>query len=673
MISVFTKGVQTASKQSRRALSLCSNEVKSLGVTPASQTALLARLISTSSSLNQYATRSKTEARRRYGKVATEGALQCAPAVSSSLNEQQVTKNKTVKPASVSGSTFSMLQPPFFEGSEKRVEIQYIAANPRFGDTRGLRQVPRSAWAQALSRAGITIESAIYGDHWDCYMLSESSLFVSRTRIICKTCGQSAPLEILEDALRFGTELGYEPKLVLFSRSDLLRPDEQLPVHQSFDAECTFLNQALPHAVSTNAYTLGDAGRAQWNLYQAVLPTTISEIDAGAELVPPTLEIVCYGLDPANASVWWSDRHSTPDGARFASGLSATMPNDGIVDEMLFSPCGYSMNCFDQAGVHSTVHVTPQEGCSFASFESTILDLSTVNDIIQNLVYIFKPERFSVSLLEWSMHDQPVTSEHPTDDIICASQYAMDSTTSQRLTHGRLVGHHRFSSFELNKMHRPLICTPQPYLMGGKRENSMWRSSIHMQREQRLIQKDVKFHSLDPFSNDVPYNGSLFWYTDHFDDALGEGGEVLPFHVGEKQESSKFLSCTQHAHVFAEQDPKYDAGDPISNHVPYNGSLFWYTDPADDLGSDVASGQTSKVEPYLSGGKQGMEHARRLVQQELKQHVEGSSFSNVPYNGSLFWYSDPLTDTHQDPIAETAPHLIVGEGQHAKMSSIIQQ
>merc|ERR1719160_393049 len=159
----------------------------------------------------------------------------------------------------------ALLQAPFFEGSEKRVEIHYVALDMHSTENRGLRQVPRSAWEKALSKAGITIESAIYGADWDCYMLSESSLFVSPTRVICKTCGQSAPLEILEDALRLGTELGYEPKMVLFSRSDLLRPIEQPPVHHSFDAECSFPDQAMPQAVSMNAYTFGHAGRSQWH------------------------------------------------------------------------------------------------------------------------------------------------------------------------------------------------------------------------------------------------------------------------------------------------------------------------------------------------------------------------------------------------------------------------
>jgi S-adenosylmethionine decarboxylase len=368
-------------------------------------------------------------------------------AAEAGIGQENITSNKTQDDMIVDQRS-AMLPVPFFEGSEKRVEIQYVGTDTSFGDTRGLRQVPRSTWARLLSNAGITIESEINGEHWDCYMLSESSLFVSRTRVICKTCGQSAPLAILEEALQLGTELGYEAKQVLFSRSDLLRPSEQPPVHQSFEAECGFLDQAMPHAVSTNAYTLGGSGVAQWNVYQAALPTTVPDVEAKAEAVPPTLEIVCYGLAPTSSSVWWSDIDSTPENARSESGLSMVMPNDGTVDEMLFSPCGYSMNCFDQAGKHSTVHVTPQEGCSFASFEATVFDLSTVNDTVRNVLEIFKPERFSVSLVEWGVPRDQASSIDLTDDSMFASQYKLSSESVADLTTEHSGGRHRFSCFE---------------------------------------------------------------------------------------------------------------------------------------------------------------------------------------------------------------------------------
>jgi S-adenosylmethionine decarboxylase len=463
MISLFSAGVKTISKQSRRTLKLCCNEFTSLGVQRAStarapQSLLLVRPISTSRpfiksknfwALSQGCTRASSTHSSQTRPWHRDSAAAAEPASIEALCSAFY--QEFLVPSEFASASAPRLPVPFFEGSEKRVEIHYVPADPRSSDNRGLRQVPRAAWAQALSKAGITIESAIYGEHWDSYMLSESSLFVSPTRIICKTCGQSAPLEILEDALRLGEELGYEAKQVLFSRSDLLRPEEQLPVHQSFDAERSWLDKMLPQAVSTNAYMLGDAGGAHWNVYSATLPTTVPEVHTEVEAIPPTLEIVCYGLEPTNASVWFETHGSTAYGARLDSGLSTVMPKDGTVDEIMFSPCGYSMNCYDTDGAHSTVHITPQEGCSFASYEATVFDLSTVDDTIRKVVEVFKPERFSVSLIEWDKACAHETSLDPTDDRTSfASQYTVGSQSSQRLTSGSSIGRHQFSSFEFN-------------------------------------------------------------------------------------------------------------------------------------------------------------------------------------------------------------------------------
>ena len=256
---------------------------------------------------------------------------------------------------------------PFFEGSEKRVEIRYLVDDD---DAAGVRKIPVDVWSDALRKAGIAIENEMAGADYDCYMLSESSLFVGRTRIICKTCGQSAPLAILDDAIRCAKDFGCEAQHVIFSRSDLLRPSAQDPVHRSFDTERTFLDAVLPHAISSNAYQLGDSASAHWNLYIATLPT---ESQAAADRVAPTLEIAMYGLDPTTAtSVWWADEAGSADVAREVSGLGTVVPGDAIVDEMLFEPCGYSMNAHDPRGALCTVHVTPQPSCSFASFEITI-------------------------------------------------------------------------------------------------------------------------------------------------------------------------------------------------------------------------------------------------------------------------------------------------------------
>ena len=64
-----------------------------------------------------------------------------------------------------------------------------------------------------------------------------------------------------------------------------------------------------------------------------------------------------------------------------ASGIGALLPGAAI-DDYVFEPCGYSMNGVDGAAF-TTIHVTPEEGFSYASVElcgyaAAALDASAV-------------------------------------------------------------------------------------------------------------------------------------------------------------------------------------------------------------------------------------------------------------------------------------------------------
>ena len=192
----------------------------------------------------------------------------------------------------------TLLPVPFFEGCEKKIEIHF---RTQAGDDQGIRRVGRAVWSAALKGAGITIESELNAPGWDCYMLSESSLFVSRDRLVCKTCGQSAPLAILKDALSHGEALGCPAQLVIFSRSNLLKPEMQRPVHRSFSNERDYLDGQLP--VKGKAYTFGDVSGAHWNLYVA----NLHPIADGSfpKRVSPTLEVAMYDLDPVVMTPRW--------------------------------------------------------------------------------------------------------------------------------------------------------------------------------------------------------------------------------------------------------------------------------------------------------------------------------------------------------------------------------
>ncbi|KUJ17593.1 S-adenosylmethionine decarboxylase [Mollisia scopiformis] len=95
-------------------------------------------------------------------------------------------------------------------------------------------------------------------------------------------------------------------------------------------------------------------------------------------------------------------------------GLSDVYPTskypDARVDAYLFTPCGFSANGVipapDQAGTathYFTVHVTPELQCSYASFETNVPGRQTgreTHEVIEHVVNIFKPGRFSVTLFE---------------------------------------------------------------------------------------------------------------------------------------------------------------------------------------------------------------------------------------------------------------------------------
>ncbi|MCJ1349745.1 spermidine resistance protein [Peltigera leucophlebia] len=95
------------------------------------------------------------------------------------------------------------------------------------------------------------------------------------------------------------------------------------------------------------------------------------------------------------------------------SGLSDVYPlskfPDARVDAYLFTPCGFSANGVipssggSDATHYFTVHVTPEPHCSYASFETNVPSRQTgreTADVIEQVVGIFKPGRFSVTLFE---------------------------------------------------------------------------------------------------------------------------------------------------------------------------------------------------------------------------------------------------------------------------------
>ncbi|CAM0951441.1 unnamed protein product [Alopecurus aequalis] len=284
-----------------------------------------------------------------------------------------------------------------FEGYEKRLEITFSGA-PVFEDPcgRGLRALSREQIDSFLDLARCTIVSQLSNKQLDSYVLSESSLFVYSHKVVIKTCGTTKLLLAIPRILELAAELSLPVCSVRYSRGTFIFPGAQPSPHRNFSEEVSVLNGFFGGLKSGgNAYVVGDAFRPKkmWHVYHAT---------EKPELPMVTLEMCMTGLDTRKAAVFF--KNSADGGCSSAkemtkvSGISDIIPEMEICD-FDFDPCGYSMNgiCGPAA---STIHVTPEDGFSYASYEAMNVNPGSVvySDLIKRVLSCFSPSDFSVAV-----------------------------------------------------------------------------------------------------------------------------------------------------------------------------------------------------------------------------------------------------------------------------------
>ncbi|XP_020081877.1 S-adenosylmethionine decarboxylase proenzyme-like [Ananas comosus] len=284
-----------------------------------------------------------------------------------------------------------------FEGFEKRLEITFSAA-PVFVDPkgRGLRALSRAQIDSVLDLARCTVVSQLSNKDFDSYVLSESSLFVYPRKFVIKTCGTTKLLLSIPRILELAGELSLSVLSAKYSRGTFIFPGAQPSPHRTFSEEVTVLDRFFGGLKSGgNAYVIGDSARPKqkWHVYYAT---------EKPEKPMVTLEMCMTGLDAERASIFYkksSDGHlSSAKEMTKISGISEIIPEMEICD-FEFDPCGYSMN-----GIHgpalSTIHVTPEEGFSYASYEAMGFDANSLayGDLIKRVLKCFGPSEFSVAV-----------------------------------------------------------------------------------------------------------------------------------------------------------------------------------------------------------------------------------------------------------------------------------
>ncbi|CAG9467174.1 unnamed protein product [Pedinophyceae sp. YPF-701] len=299
---------------------------------------------------------------------------------------------------SANNSASEVYPAPHFEGSEKRVELDFDAAS----EAGSLRAIPRSDLDAMLRLAACEIVSLRQNDEFDAYVLSESSLFIYPTKMVLKTCGTTRLLNAVPRMIELAAARGLEVVRCKYSRASFLFPDNQPAIYQNWDDEVAFLDAqfaAFPHGAHT--YVMGDAAHGlQWHVY-------VADVEGEApphrqHSIPFKLEICMTELDEAKAAQFYrtADFVSAPATTE-ATGIRSVFPR-ATIDDYVFEPCGYSMNGLE-GGTFSTIHVTPEPECSYASLEVCSLGASPAehfrpSHVVRRAAEIFGPGRMTVAI-----------------------------------------------------------------------------------------------------------------------------------------------------------------------------------------------------------------------------------------------------------------------------------
>ncbi|XP_052200593.1 S-adenosylmethionine decarboxylase proenzyme-like [Diospyros lotus] len=298
-----------------------------------------------------------------------------------------------------------------FEGFEKRLEITF-SDPPFFSDPQGLglRALTRSHLDSILEPACCTIVAQLSTAEFDSYVLSESSLFVYPLKIILKTCGTTKLLLSIPQILKLAGSLSLQVDSVKYSRGTFIFQNSQPAPHRSFAEEVSFLNGFFENGY---AFVLGDpaAPKRLWHIYSASVKSQPSIKHQTAVI---TLEMCMTGLDRSKAAMFFKNSIPGCEMTKMTevSGVSDIIP-DHLICDFEFDPCGYSMNGVE-GSAYSTVHVTPEDGFSYASYEAMGFDHESIGfePLVRRVLKCFNPAEFTVAVtcaggasVEWAGGD----------------------------------------------------------------------------------------------------------------------------------------------------------------------------------------------------------------------------------------------------------------------------
>ena len=264
----------------------------------------------------------------------------------------------------------------FFEGTEKKFELIVDPALPSF------RKSGDAYWTEVVRSAGADVLSKLSNEHCDAYVLSESSLFVFDHRVVMMTCGRTT-LHDAVFAILDRTDSDHVRSLVYKRKHEVFPHDQPT----SFFDDVRILGRRLPG----RAYQFGN--RDEHHLY-------LFHLDRTPDRDPPTttVEVLMHGLGESVRDDFRITHRPTTGEVRDATGVHRILPGFEV-DDYLFQPNGYSLNAI-RGDEYYAVHVTPETGCSYASFETNRRFAGDLRETLGRLLGIFRPRSWDLVLYD---------------------------------------------------------------------------------------------------------------------------------------------------------------------------------------------------------------------------------------------------------------------------------
>lgn len=275
-----------------------------------------------------------------------------------------------------------------FEGPEKRLEV-ILRFLPET-HSNGLHSLDDEVWAAVVGSLNAQIVSKEKNATIKSYVLTESSLFVMRNRIILITCGTTTLLNSVPKILEAISAVRGELEWVSFMHKNYSFPWEQKGPHTSLADEFTTLKKHFP---TGKPYIFGPVDSDHYFLfcYDDIIRPCSAEDDT-------QLSMTMYDLDKEQTKHWFSNRFISTGletaEIRKATRLDVVVDESWTLHDLQFEPCGYSINAIRDEE-YQTMHITPEDHCSFASYE-TNCRASNYSDRMQKVLSVFRPQRFTV-------------------------------------------------------------------------------------------------------------------------------------------------------------------------------------------------------------------------------------------------------------------------------------